>query len=62
MIATMQQQEVTVSAQEKWTGADKFTRERMLVSIGWQSCFANESWSRLKHTIRENLSRKAWTK
>jgi hypothetical protein len=62
MFATTMQEAVNISAQEKWTGADKFTRERMLASIGWPSCFASESWSRLKHTIRENLSRKVWTK
>jgi hypothetical protein len=62
MIATMQQEETIISAQQKWSESDKFARERMLQSIGWPSCFARESWSRLKHVIQENLNRKTWTK
>lgn len=58
----MQQEEIVLTAQEKWAVSDKFTRERMLREIGWPICFATEPWRKLKHMIQVNLALKKWTK
>ena len=61
MMVSMQQ-EVIISAQNKWTGADKFTREQMLATIGWFSSDANKTWKKLSHNAKLMLSGKNWTK
>jgi hypothetical protein len=63
MFATaMQQEEKTVTAQEKWAAADKFTREQMLSLIGWSPSFASTSWKKLPHMVKVNFAAKTWTK
>ena len=57
-----QQEPMTLTAQEKWTGADQMTREKMLSLIGWSSSFATTSWKKLPHMVKVNLSGKTWTK
>lgn len=56
------QEEVTVTAQEKWASADKFAREKMLTLIGWSASFAATSWKKLPHMVKVNLDGKTWTK
>jgi hypothetical protein len=51
----------TITAQEKWTDADTYTRQQMLGSIGYPSSYASTSWKRLPHMVRVNLENKMWT-
>jgi hypothetical protein len=55
------QEEVTISAQQKWAQSDKFTREKMLAMVGQPACFAKDSWSKLKHMAKVNLETRKWT-
>jgi hypothetical protein len=53
--------EEVVTAQEKWSTADTFTRQQMLSAIGYPSSYATVSWKRLPHLVRVNLENKTWT-
>jgi hypothetical protein len=56
-----EQKKTTVSAQEKWAGADHNVRGQMLDVIGYSRYYVATSWKRLPGMIRTNLSNKTWT-
>jgi hypothetical protein len=53
----------TISAQDKWTAADQYTRELMLISISCSSpsYYTKTSWKKLPYITRADLDRKTWS-
>jgi len=60
--AVMEQQKtVVISAQDKWTKADQFGREKMLDVISESRSRASLSWKKLPYIVKLNLSNRKWT-
>jgi len=57
------QKTVSITAEEKWKqgGMDQQIRLEMLAVIGQPRCYASESWKKLPHVLKLNLSARKWT-